>query len=191
MAGQTKRICLILLVCALLGTAVAARAYSPVIGDSTTMFYAIMGDYGCSYTELDDSSGDYFCKIFTDNATYPGYGWSTAYTLTVTGQGSEYEGRMTGIAYNAALERTFAPGKTDPVLQHAYEALIAAAGAQFSDSRQFDSLYSPGRIWPMLNQVVSGELDDSALSASIEGWQISVGVAYGENEMHFFFNMDR
>ena len=191
MAGRAKRICLILLVCAVLGTAAAARAYNPVIGDSTTMFYAFMDDYGHSYTEWDDSSGDTFCKTFKDNATYAGYGWDAAYTLTMQGRGSEYEGRMTEISYDAALERTFAPGKTDIVLQHAYEAFLAAAGSQFNDSRQFESLYGASRVWPLLQQGLTGDLDHSRLSASLEGWDINMTLVYGENEMHFYFIMYR
>ena len=192
MAGQVKHSGFILLMCAILCMVSVAHAlYEPVISDSTVMFYAFMDDYGYAYSVWDNSSGGYFCKTFKDRATYAGYGWDSAYTLTVEGYGSEYEGRMTEITYDAALERTFAPGKTDAVLQTAYEAFLAAAGSQFNDSTQFDNRYSRSRMWQAMQTAVSGYFDPAQLSARIEGWDIVVDVMYGENEMHFYFRMSR
>lgn len=183
----------ILLMCLILGMTSSALAYEPTISSSTIMFYACMADYDYAYSQTDQSYGNNYCTVFKDRATYAGYGWDSAYTLVMEGQGNEEEGRMTSITYDAALERTFAPGKTDRVLSNVYEFFLAAAGGQFSDSDcdLFCSRYSSSRMWQVLQRYSYGDLDTSSLSSRIGGWNIYVDVAYGDNEMHFYFYMNR
>lgn len=184
---------MVMLLCVCLGLAPANAAYEPVIGDSTSMFYAWMDDMGHSYSTTNYSSGSDFCKVFQDRATYAGYGWGSAYTLTIEGTGSEYEGRLTSITYDAALDRTFKPGQTDRVLTDAYEAVMAAAEAQLSDSgsASFRNQYSRNRMWQVLSRALYEDFNPSQLSSRIDGWNFEVDVAYGDNEMHFYFYMTR
>ena len=108
-------------------------------------------------------------------------------------KGDEYEGRMTSIRYDAALQRTFAPGQTDQVLTNAYEIFLIAAGNQFvgSDYDLFLSRYDSSRMWQVLQRWDKSDFNPSSLSSRIGGWNIDVDVAYGENEMHFYFYMSR
>ena len=193
MFRQIRRTLFILLVCISLGFTPAALAYEPVTADSTSMFYAYMSDRDYAYTESDQSYGNMFCKVIKDRATYAGYGWDSAYTLIFEGQGDEFEGRLTSITYDAALERTFAPGKTDPVLRDAYETVLIAAGMQLSDSDSslLSSMYSAGRMWQVLQRYSDEDFNPSSLSGRIGEWNIDVDVAYGDNEMHFWFSMSR
>ena len=197
MGKRRKRILCIAVaaaLCACLGPAPATASYEPYICDATAIFYACMADLEHEFTQLDESDGTHFCKAFRDRSTYAGYGWDAAYTLILEGEGDEYEGRMTALTYDAALERTFAQGKTDPVLKDAYEIFLAAAATQFSDSSdadRFESLYGSSRMWQVLGRAWSEDFDPSQLSARIGGWNIDVDVAYGDNEMHFYFFMSR
>ena len=183
----------ILLMCVILGITSAALAYEPVIGDSTGMFYACMADLDYKYTQTNQSYGNTFSVAFKDRSTYAGYGWDSAYTLIMEGQGDEYEGRMTSIRYDAALQRTFAPGQTDQVLTNAYEIFLIAAGNQFvgSDYDLFLSRYDSSRMWQVLQRWDKSDFNPSSLSSRIGGWDIYVDVAYGDNEMHFYFYMSR
>ena len=193
MFRRIRRALFILLMCVCLGLTPAALAYEPVIADSTSMFYAYMGDRGYAYSESDQSDGNMFCKVFKDCATYAGYGCDSAYTLIIEGQGDEFEGRLTSITYDAALERTFAPGKTDQVLKDAYETVLIAAGMQLSesDSSRLSSMYSAGRMWQVLQRYAYEDFNPSSLSGRIGEWNIDVDVAYGDNEMHFWFTISR
>ena len=184
---------LILLMCICLGLAPAALAYEPVICDTTTVFYAYMADLDYAFSTLDNSTGNSFCKTFKDCATDAGSGWDAAYTLTLEGTGDELEGRMTSMTYDAALGRTFAPGKTDRVLEKAYEAFLSAAGMQLSDSdsRRFSDMYSSSRMWQVLGRAMDEDFNPGVLSARFGDWEIYIDVAYGDNEMHFFFYMTR
>ena len=183
----------ILLMCLILGITSSALAYDPTISSSTIMFYACMADYDFAYSQTDQSYGNNYCTVFKDRATYAGYGWDSAYTLVMEGQGNEEEGRMTSITYDAALERTFAPGKTDQVLKDAYETVLIAAGMQLSesDSSRLSSMYSAGRMWQVLQRYAYEDFNPSSLSGRIGEWNIDVDVAYGDNEMHFWFTISR
>ena len=193
MFRQIRRTFFILLMCITLGLSSAALAYEPVIADSTSIFYACMADLDHAYTESDQSYGNRFCKVFKDRSTYAGYGWDSAYTLTMKGQGDEFEGRLTSITYDAALERTFAPGETDQVLKDTYDIVLMAAGMQLSDSDSelLNSMYSSRRMWEVLQWYNYEYFDPSSLSGWIGGWNIWVDVAYGDNELHFWFCMSR
>ena len=46
-------------------------------------------------------------------------------------------------------------------------------------------------MWQVLQRYSYGDLDTSSLSSRIGGWNIYVDVAYGDNEMHFYFYMNR
>ena len=191
---EIRRIVAALVMCVCLGLAPAALAYDPVICDSTSIFYACMADMEHYFLQQDQSYGNNFCMVFKDRSTYAGYGWDSAYTLIMEGQGDEFEGRMTSITYDAALERTFAPGKTDKVLTDTYEIFLMAASMQFGDdgnSDRFISMYSPSRMWQVLGRYDREDFNPSQLSARIGGWNIEVDVAYGDNEIHFYFYMSR
>ena len=193
--GRMMRAAAALVLCVCLGAVPAALAGEPAIVDSMAIFCANMTMLGHDYSEGHQSYGNNVCMVLKDRSTYAGYGWDAAYTLIFEGTGDEFDGRMTSMTYDAALERTFAPGKTDSVLKDAYEMFIWAAGMQLDETNgdrdRFESLYSPSRMWLVLGRAMNADFDPSQLSARIGGWDIYVDVAYGENEMHFYFYMSR
>ncbi len=170
-------------------------ALAVTLEDMEERFLQSMRRQGYSPFEILDYRKDSYFITIQDraaNAPYDSTGWNYGYSFSMEGDGPRM-GQAVTIEYNAALDRSLNPSSSRKEFAAAYKSFLEAAGMQFSgrDRERFNSKYAPSRVWQVLSRAMYADYNPYQLSEKIGDWEISVDVAYGENEMHFFFYMSQ